>query len=74
MFEIFGMESEQHELDQEVMDLKDEHEDLEIEKERQIKKQSKNAFKKFDVRRANLTLELSIKNAKNQMSRDLIVS
>ena len=54
------LKSEQQELDQEVMDLKDEHEDLEIEKEREIKKRSKNAFKKFDVRRANLMLESSI--------------
>ena len=54
------LENEQKELKQNEIELKEKQEILEIEKKNEIKKRSKNAYKKFDIERANIIMECEI--------------
>eukprot|EP01083_Nonionella_stella_P147195 464005_1 len=54
------LEHEQKELEQNEVELKQKQEDLESEKDKEIKKRSKNAYKKFDILRANIMMESEI--------------
>ena len=54
------LEDEAGELEEKETELKEEKENLEIEKEKEIEKRSKNAYKNFDIRRANIIMECEI--------------
>eukprot|EP01084_Bolivina_argentea_P290198 498414_1 len=55
-----NLENEQKELEENEIELKEEQKHLETEKTKEIKKRSKNAYKKFDIRRANIIMECEI--------------